>query len=84
MSLGVAILIALAVTMLAALALLAWMVRTVIREAHALDEDEIGDESKRRSLFGWLNPIAWWRREQTIRLFYQRDEKGRFRKVRRH
>ena len=84
MSLGVAILIVLAVAMFAALILLVWMLRTVIREAHSLEDDHIDQEVKRRSLFGWLNPMAWWRRDDTIHLFYQRDAKGRFRKIRRH
>ena len=84
MSLGVALLILLAVAMVTAIVLLCWMLRTVIREAHPLEDIQLEQEAKRRRLFGWLNPLAWWRRDETVRLFYQRDARGRFRKIRRH
>ncbi|MXO63682.1 hypothetical protein [Qipengyuania oceanensis] len=84
MSLGTALLILLAAAMLVALALLAWMVRTVMREAHSIEDDDAELSERRRSFFGWLNPVAWWRRDETVHLFYQRDAKGRYRKIRRH
>ncbi|MFN2100990.1 hypothetical protein [Altererythrobacter sp. MF3-039] len=84
MSLLAGILLVLTVLMLAAVVALVWMMRAVISEAHAIDEDTELSDSRRKSFFDWLNPFSWWRKDDTIRLFYQRDAKGRFRKVRRH
>lgn len=77
-------LMVLTLLMLAAVSTLAWMLREVINEAHALDDDHDIADSKRRSFFDWINPLSWWRKSDTIHLFYQRDAKGRFRKVRRY
>ncbi len=69
--------------MVAAVLALVWMLREVINEAHGLDDNREQSDLRRRTFFDWINPFAWWRKDDTIHLFYQRDAKGRFRKVRR-
>ena len=78
------IVLILTLLMIAAVLALVWMLREVMNEAHAFDEDRAMTDSRRKSFFDWINPLSWWRRDETIHLFYQRDARGRFRKVRRH
>ena len=77
-------LIALTVGLLAALVWLLWVIRSLMVEAQELRDDELANHLKRRSFFDFINPFAWWKRNDTTHLFYQRDAKGRFRKVRRY
>jgi len=78
------ILITLLATMLLAVMGLVLVLRAALRDAEPLDDVEGGLHDKPRSFFGFFARMAWWRRDETVRLFYQRDAKGRFRKIRRH
>lgn len=75
---------ALTVGLLAALTWLLWLIRSLMKDAQELRDDELTHQLKRRSFFDYLNPFARWKRSDTVHLFYQRDTKGRFRKVRRY
>ena len=77
-------LIVLSVGLIAALGWLLWVIRSLMVDAQELPDDELAHQLKRRSLFDFINPFAWWKRNDMVHLFYQRDAKGRFRKVRRH
>ena len=74
----------LALAMFLALAGLVWLVRHLLAESENLEDAAHDARHGRRGLFDLINPFAWVKRDTSVRLFYQRDAKGRFRKVRRH
>ena len=84
MDLAAFILGALVIAMLLAVAGLVLLLRAALREAEPFEDIEHGVHDKSRGFFGFFARMAWWRRDETVRLFYQRDAKGRFRKIRRH
>ena len=74
----------LALAMLLALAALISLLRALLQDAVPVEDNDLAGHGPRRRFFDFLGPLAWWRREATTRLFYQRDARGRFRKIRRH
>ena len=60
-----------------------WFARFLMRDAQELPDDQLSDDVP-RSRYDIFNPFSWFNRRKHRRLFYQRDERGRYRKVRRH
>lgn len=84
MSWVVIFVILIAMAAIIAIAWLGYLVRSIFRESEKFDDDLLDHHLQRRNFFDYINPLAWLKRDTTTRLFYQRDRKGRFRKVRRH
>ena len=70
--------------MLLAVIGLGLMLRAALNAAEPIDDIDAGSQHKPMSFFGFFSRLAWWKRDDTVMLFYRRDARGRFRKIRRH
>lgn len=63
---------------------LLWFIRMLVMDSEELGEEHEHAQSRHGSFYSIFNPFAWRRRGKTAQLFYRRDARGRFRKIKRY